>query len=143
MFIGTHYHTLDDKHRVSVPKSFREKLAHDSVITRGLDGCLFLFPSESWGALAAKLQTLPLTSHVGRDFLRLLTANAAPVEFDKLGRTHLPGNLLELAGITKEVVFVGSLTRVELWAKARYHAYFTSLSDQETKLNQSLEELGI
>lgn len=143
MFIGTHYHSLDEKNRVSVPKSFREELSSGSVITKGLDGCLFIFTSESWNKLVAKLETLPLTSKPARDFLRLLTYNASPLDTDKFGRTLLPENLLELSGIKKEVVFAGALTRVEIWDKASYHAYVEGLSSQESELSNSLAELGI
>lgn len=143
MFIGTYYHSLDEKNRVSVPKSFRTELTPGSVITKGLDGCLFIFTSESWNKLVDKLATLPLTSKPARDFLRLLTYNAAPLETDKLGRTHLPENLISLAGITKEVVFAGALTRVEIWSKSSYHAYVDGLATSESELESSLQELGI
>ncbi len=143
MFIGTYYHTLEDQNRLSVPKSFRTQLKPGSVITKGLDGCLFIFTSESWNKLFEKLQPLPLTSKPARDFLRLLTYNAAPLDTDKLGRTHLPQNLIDLAGIKKDVVFAGALTRIELWDKATYHAYIDGLSSQESELESSLSELGI
>lgn len=143
MFIGTHYHTLEAQGRVSVPKSFRPELEHGAVITHGLDGCLFIFTADSWSLLVDKLQSLPLASKPARDFLRLLTHHAAPVELDKLGRTRLPDNLCTLAGITKDVVFAGTLTRVELWAKDKYHAYVEGLSGQEEAIEQSLQELGI
>jgi MraZ protein len=143
MFIGTYYHTLEDQNRISVPKSFRDQLTPGSVVTKGLDGCLFIFTSESWNKLVEKLQSLPLTSKPARDFLRLLTYNAAPLETDKLGRTHLPDNLIKLAGITKDVVFAGALTRVEIWDKATYHTYVDSLNSQESELESSLAELGI
>ena len=143
MFIGTYYHTLEDQNRLSVPKSFRTQLKPGSVITKGLDGCLFIFTSESWNKLVEKLQSLPLTSKPARDFLRLLTYNAAPLDTDKLGRTHLPQNLIDLAGIKKDVVFAGALTRIELWDKATYHAYIDGLSSQESELESSLSELGI
>lgn len=143
MFIGTHYHTLDDKNRVAVPKTFRDQLTPGSVITKGLDGCLFIFTSESWNKLVDKLQTLPLTSKPARDFLRLLTYNATPLDTDKLGRTLLPENLLKLAGISKEVVFAGALSRVEIWSKDSYHTYVESLSTSESELETSLSELGI
>ena len=143
MFIGTHYHKLDKKSRVSVPKPFRSDLAHGSVITRGLDGCLFVFTADSWSLLVDKLQTLPISSKVARDFLRLLTHSATPVEMDKLGRTRLPDNLAKLAGIEKDVVFAGSLTRVEVWSKDRYHKYFEGLENQEGEIESALAELGI
>ncbi len=143
MFVGTHYHKKDDKNRVSVPKPFRSDLEHGAVITRGLDGCLFIFTADSWSILADKLSTLPLTSKVARDFLRLLTHSATPVEMDKLGRTRIPENLAKLAGIKSDVVFAGSLTRVEIWSKSRYHDYFENLENQEGEIESAFQELGI
>jgi len=143
MFIGTYYHSLDEKNRVSVPASFRTELNSGSVVTKGLDGCLFIFTSESWNKLISKLETLPLTSKPARDFLRLLTYNATPLDTDKLGRTLLPENLLTLAGIKKDVVFAGALSRVEIWDKSTYHTYVDGLSSSESELESSLSELGI
>lgn len=143
MFVGTYYHTLEDQNRVSVPKAFRTELTPGSVITKGLDGCLFIFTSESWNKLVEKLQSLPLTSKPARGFLRLLTYNATPLDTDKLGRTHLSQNLIDLAGIKKDVVFAGALSRVEIWDKSTYHAYVDGLNSQESELESSLSELGI
>ena len=143
MFIGTYYHTLEDQNRLSVPKTFRTELTPGSIITKGLDGCLFIFTGESWSKLVDKLQTLPLTSKPARDFLRLLTYHASPLNTDKLGRTHLPQSLIDLAGIKKDVVFAGALSRVELWAKPAYHAYVDSLTSSESELESALSELGI
>lgn len=143
MFIGTYYHSLDEKNRVSVPATFRQELTLGSIITKGLDGCLFIFTSESWNKLISKLETLPLTSKPARDFLRLLTYNATPLDTDKLGRTLLPENLLSVAGIKKDVVFAGALTRVEIWDKSKYHSYIDGLSSSESELESSLSELGI
>jgi MraZ protein len=143
MFIGTYYHTLESQNRVSVPKTFRSELTSGSVITYGLDGCLFIFTADSWSKLVNKLETLPLTSKPARDFLRLLTYHATPLDTDKLGRTHLPDNLLSVSGISKEIVFAGALTRVEVWDKARYHTYVDGLASQSGELESALQELGI
>ena len=143
MFIGTYYHTLESQNRVSVPKVFRQELSAGSVITYGLDGALFIFTADSWSKLVEKLQTLPLTSKPARDFLRLLTYHATPLETDKLGRTHLPDNLLRISGITKDVVFAGALSRVEVWDKTRYHAYVDTLTTKEGELEAALQELNI
>ncbi|KKU88476.1 MAG: Protein MraZ [Microgenomates group bacterium GW2011_GWF2_47_9] len=143
MFIGSYYHTIEEKGRISVPKSFRPELSHGSVITRGLDGCLFVFTGDSWSLLLDKLNSLPFTGKSARDFLRLLTYNAAPVELDKLGRTRIPDNLMQLAGLSKEVVFAGALSRVEVWDKKKYHAYVDSLEGKEPEIETALAELGI
>lgn len=143
MFIGTYYHTLDDKKRVAVPKSFRSQLESGAVTTYGLDGCLFIFTADSWSKLAGKLESLPLTNKPARDFLRLLTYHAAPLEIDAHGRMLLSDTLKTLVGITKEVVFAGALTRVEVWDKTRYHAYVDGLSSESGQLETTLSELGI
>lgn len=143
MFIGTHYHTLDDKKRVAVPKPFRSQLETGAVTTFGLDGCLFIFTADSWAKLASKLESLPLTNKAARDFLRLLTFNASPLELDAHGRMLLSDTLKSLSGIAKDVVFAGALTRVEIWDKARYHTYVDALNSQSEKLESTLAELGI
>lgn len=143
MFIGTHYHTLDDKFRVALPKPFRDQLSSGSVITYGLDGALFIFTADSWSKLVDKLQNLPLTSKPARDFLRLLTYHATPLDPDNHGRVLLPENLRQLGGLNKEIVFAGALTRVEVWDKARYHTYVDGLASQSGELESALQELGI
>ena len=72
-----------------------------------------------------------------------MTYSAAPVEYDKLGRIHLPEALIATAGINKDVVFAGALTRVEIWDKAKYHTYLDGLEKSEGELEESLQELGI
>lgn len=142
-FVGAYYHSIDDKGRVSVPKKFREGLAEGSVVTKGLDGCLFIFGAGYWTELSAKLRSLPLGQKTARDFLRLMTYNAAPIEFDDIGRTRFPIPLAESVNLKKEVVFVGTLTRIEVWDKQTYHAYFDKLAEREGELSESLGELGI
>ncbi len=142
-FLGTYYHTLEEKGRVSVPKKFRQGLKQGSVITKGLDGCLFIFPAEYWQELAQKIKSLPFSQKTARDFTRLMTYNAAPLEFDQLGRTKFPEALAKHAHLTKEVVFVGALTRIEVWDRDTYHRYFDRLMAQEDKITQAIEDLNI
>lgn len=142
-FVGTYYHTLEEKGRISVPKAFRAGLGAGSIVTKGLDGCLFIFSAEYWAELSNKLISLPIGKKSARDFVRLLTYNAAPIEFDNLGRTRFPEMLSESVNIKKDVVFVGTLTRIEVWDKQTYHAYFDELAKREGELSESLGELGI
>jgi MraZ protein len=142
-FVGTYYHTVEDQGRISVPKSFRNGLGEGSVVTKGLDGCLFIFGPEEWGKLTSKLEGLPLGQRTGRDFLRLITYNAAPLECDALGRARFPVPLTDSVNIKKDVVFVGTLSRIEVWDKATYHKYFDELASRETELSESLGEIGI
>ena len=61
MLTGEYNHTVDAKGRMIIPSRFREDLGGEFVITKGLDGCLFIYPNDEWKAFEEKLRTLPLT----------------------------------------------------------------------------------
>lgn len=121
MFMGEFNHSLDPKNRAFIPAKFREGLGESFVITAGLDGCLYLCPMSDWEAFATKLSELPFTKET-REFQRFFMQNAAECEPDKQGRIIIPANLKELAGIEKDIVFVGVIGKVELWSKERLEA---------------------
>ena len=52
MFIGEYSHSIDDKGRLSVPVKFRADLATVCILTRGLDGCLWVYTLEAWAKIA-------------------------------------------------------------------------------------------
>ena len=76
MFMGEYRHTVDPKGRLIVPSKFRELLGTEFVVTRGLDGCLFVYPMDSWTAYVDKLKKLPLTDKNARLFIRFMIAGA-------------------------------------------------------------------
>lgn len=120
MFMGEYNHTIDAKGRLIVPSKFREQLGNEFVVTKGLDGCLFVYSNEEWKHIEEKFREIPLTTKDARKFSRFFFAGAASCEVDKQGRILLPANLREYAGIEKEVVSVGVLSRVEIWSKDRW-----------------------
>ena len=61
MFMGEYNHTIDAKGRLIIPSRFRELLGEEFVLTRGLDGCLSIYPMDEWVAFEEKLRALPLT----------------------------------------------------------------------------------
>ena len=119
MFMGEYNHTIDTKGRLIVPSKFREQLGDEFVVTKGLDGCLFVYSNEEWQRIEQSFKEKPLTSKDARKFMRFFFAGAASCE-DKQGRILLPANLREYAGIDKDVVSVGVLSRVEIWSKERW-----------------------
>lgn len=120
MFMGEYNHTIDTKGRLIIPSKFREGLGEEFVVTKGLDGCLFVFPNEEWQAFEEKLKALPLTNKNARQFARFFVAGATPCELDKQGRVLLPGTLREFAGLEKDVVLTGMLNRIEVWSKEKW-----------------------
>ena len=120
MFMGEYNHTIDAKGRLIIPSKFREQLGDEFVVTKGLDGCLFVYDNEEWQAFEETLKGLPLTSKDARQFERFFLAGAANVEVDKQGRILLPANLREFAGLDKDTVLAGVGSRIEVWSKERY-----------------------
>ncbi|WP_143440906.1 division/cell wall cluster transcriptional repressor MraZ, partial [Klebsiella pneumoniae] len=92
----------------------REQLGNTFVITRGLDGCLFVYTDEEWKIKEEKFREIPLTKKEARTFARFFFAGAAQLEIDKQGRVLIPSTLREHASLDKEVVLVGVLDRVEI-----------------------------
>ena len=121
MFMGENSHTIDTKGRLIIPSKFREELGETFVVTKGLDGCLFVFSDEEWKAFEIKLKSLPLTNKNARQFARFFVAGATPCELDKQGRILLPATLREFAGLEKDVVLTGMLNRIEIWSKEKWN----------------------
>lgn len=120
MFMGEYNHTVDTKGRLIIPSKFREQLGEEFIVTKGLDGCLFVFPQDEWQAFEEKLRTLPLTQKGARQFTRFFVAGATPCELDKQGRILLPATLREFASLDKDVVLAGMLNRIEIWSKDKW-----------------------
>lgn len=141
MFMGEYNHTIDAKGRLIIPSKFREALGDEFVVTKGLDGCLFVYPNEEWSAFEEKLRTLPLTNKNARQFSRFFLAGAALCEVDKQGRILIPGVLREFAQLEKEVVLVGVLSRIEIWSRAKWEE--SNVYDDMDEIAEHMEELGL
>lgn len=142
MFMGEYNHTIDSKGRLIVPAKFREALGDEFVVTKGLDGCLFVYPNEEWQAFTEKLKSLPMSNKNSRQFSRFFLAGAAACEVDKQGRILLPGVLREFAALEKDVVLIGVSTRVEIWAKERWSECMQTYDDDMDEVAENLAELG-
>ena len=121
MFMGEYNHTIDTKGRIIIPSKFRDTLGDDFVITKGLDGCLFVYDKTEWQVFEEKLKSLPLTNKDARQFVRFFLAGAALVEVDKQGRVLIPLVLREFAGIEKDTVLIGVGSRIEIWSKEKWN----------------------
>ena len=141
MFMGEYAHTVDAKGRLIVPAKFREQLGSRFIVTKGLDQCIYAYPESEWQAIAAKLSAAPLTSKQARRFMRVFVAGAASLEIDKQGRVLLPVNLREYAGLSKDVVLLGVLTRIEIWSKERLED--TDVYGEMEDFAEEMAELGL
>jgi len=120
-YLGRHVHTLDDKGRVSVPAQFRKQLPTEGLfLGKGMEGSLVLYPPEKWEKVRQGLMELSRNDRRNRDIIREVSQFIKPVSIDAQGRITIPSDLLEISGINHEVVFLGFLDAIEIWAAERY-----------------------
>lgn len=142
MFMGEYNHTVDAKGRLIIPSKFRESLGDTFVVTKGLDGCLFVYDNQEWTAFEEKLKALPLSRKDNRQFARFFLAGAAEVEVDKQGRILIPSNLREFAGLEKDVVLVGVASRIEIWSQAKWEG-LQEEDESVEDIAERMTELGL
>ena len=145
IFSGIFEHTLDDKGRVAVPSKLK-KLSEDSVltkliITRGPENCIYCYSESKWdeivSILRSKIETLPFGNASDRAFFRLFVGQAFSCQIDKLGRIAIPDTLIETAGISQNVIFVGNIDHIEIWDRKKWAQYFSENSGKfESYLNE-------
>lgn len=141
MFKGEYSHTLDAKGRLIIPSTFREQLGNEFVVTKGLDGCLFVYAQAEWERFEEKLRGLPLTNPNARKFTRFFLAGACDCELDRQGRILLPAVLRDFAGLEKEVVLAGVGSRIEIWNRAVWQKQ--NVYDDMDEIAENMEGLGI
>ena len=141
MLIGEYEHSLDAKGRIIMPSKFREDIGEKFVVTKGLDGCLFVFSCTEWKKFEEKLATLPISNKDARSFTRFFFAGAIDCELDKQGRFLVSSNLREFAGFEKDVIIVGMNSRIEIWSKEKWQNMESNLDADD--IADKMQMLGI
>lgn len=122
LYTGLFRHSLDDKNRLTIPSAWR--FAHgenDSFLaTPHPDGYVAVLPPAEVEKLRAKIAGMALSDGAGQDFVARFFAQTVSLWFDKQGRMGLSPELLQHAGITKDAVLVGALTKFNLYTPARW-----------------------
>ena len=148
MFFDSSTHSMDAKNRVFVPKRFQQALGRDAdgnvvaFLTRGLDGCLFLFSESGFERALERLDTQAFTGPEQRRMQRLFFSNTTRVQLDASGRLLVPEKLRQQVGLDKEVVMVGVVHRAEIWPKERCDALEAEMDGEFDQLDSILCEGG-
>lgn len=137
MFMGEYHHTIDDKGRLTIPSKLREELGDKIVITKGLDGCLFLYPTSEFKSITEKYKELPNTKDA-RNYLRFFLSGAMEIEFDKQGRINISQPLIKFASLVKDCVIIGVNERLEIWSSDKFDKF---LEDNEDSISDIAENL--
>lgn len=137
MFMGEYHHSIDAKGRIIVPSKVRDDLGENFIVTRGLDGCLFLYPKCEWDKIINKYKELPDTKDK-RQFMRIFLSGATICEYDKQGRINIPNPLIEFAKLEKDCIIIGVDEKLEIWSKERWEEFIANneenISDIADKL---------
>ena len=140
MFMGEYNHTIDAKGRLIIPAKFRDALGESFVVTKGFDGCLFVYDKTEWASFEQKLKALPLGNKEARNLVRFFLAGADEVELDKQGRILVAPPLREYATLEKDVTVIGVGNRVEIWNKDKYLDEATF--DNMDEIAEQLQSIG-
>ncbi len=138
---GRAINSLDAKGRVSLPARFRQKDTDYYVLNRGLDGCLYLYTPGQYEQTLDKIQNLPGNKKNIRFFMREWTKYATDVQLDSQNRILISRELLDLAGLKKEVVFQGANDRVELWDPAKQTEYTSRFEKEQSLTFEDIAEI--
>lgn len=133
-FLGEYESTLDAKGRFLLPAGFRKQMpdgeGESFVLNRGFEKCLSLYTKKSWKPIFNELSTLNDFDPKVRQFKRYFLNGATMVELDKAGRMLIPKNLMEYAGLDKEIVLVSAIDKIEIWDKIKYQEFFETFSPE-------------
>ena len=124
LLTGTFVRTLDEKQRLSVPRSVRQSVGGSVFyLAPGTDDSLALYPEVSFTEIAERLAQASAAGPNVRAFSRLFYAQTERLEMDRHGRLRVPGELAVLAGFGKEIVMIGVRDHLELWDRGRWGSY--------------------
>jgi MraZ protein len=144
MWYGEYFHSLDEKDRFILPAKFRAKLKQlknkTFYLTRGLDGCLFIFDYQQWHKFEEKFKQLSFTKKQARYFNRLYFSGAQEIKFDSQGRVTLPDYLKQFADIKRDIVIIGVADRIEVWSKLRWEKFYAENRENFEQIAEDIIE---
>lgn len=137
---------MDDKGRFALPAKLRSVvddskkviLEGDLVLTKGLEGCLSLYPQKEWDNIQNRLSSLNFTKKDFRFFSRRFYSAAAIVSPDKNGRILIPSHLVAEASLKKELLVIGVNDWIEIWDPIRYQYYLEQFSGSYEEVAERL-----
>jgi len=140
-FFGTYRHTVDTKHRVTVPSRWRDGELEElfALEDDGL-GILKLLPRGEMERTGQEVLTMQGMSRAeARDFRRYIYSRAVLCPVDKQGRVGLPGALVAQLGLGPEVLLVGVGERIEVWDPEKWEQV---RADQAKRFQALSKEIG-
>ncbi len=145
-FYGQFETTMDSKGRFALPAKLRSIADDDGkpllngqiVLTKGLEGCLSLYPDAEWQQIQDRLSSLSFTQKDFRYFSRRFYSAATTVSMDRNGRILIPSHLMKEAGLRKELLVIGVNRTIEVWNPERYEYYLEQFAGSYEEVAERL-----
>ncbi len=122
LFVGSIRHLLDAKNRLTIPARWRFEGDEGEVYlaVKHPRGYIAVLPPKEVEKIYTQVAQKKLHDDDAQDFLNVFFANAISFGCDKQGRVNLPEDFLQHAGIDREVVLVGAMSKFSIWSPARW-----------------------
>ncbi len=148
-YYGSHNLTVDDKNRIVIPVSFREKLqeqcAGKLVIGQTFGTpCLSLYPAPEFDRVRDRLFRQQNATRQFRNLVRIIIGTAQECDMLATGRVLMPKQLRQFYAIEREATLIGVGSRFELWNQDTWYQHCEDMQSQNDEDYQSiLEKLPI
>ena len=132
--IGTFECKVDTKGRLMLPSPLKKQLqavlGDGLVLKRSLfQNCIEMHPMNEWEEMMKKINSINRFKKKNNDFIRKFMAGVKMVEVDANARLLIPRELVQFAGIKKQVVLTSNVNMVEIWDKQRYEEALEQVDD--------------
>ena len=101
------------------------------MLSRGIEKHLTLYPMSSWRPIIEKISSLNDFDPKVRAFRRQFLGGATEVELDTAGRMLLPPTLKEYADLSKDIILVAALDKIEIWDSNKYKKLFDDMTPED------------
>ena len=140
---GTYYCKMDSKGRVMLPAELRKQFENlemnEFVLKRAVfHNNLEMHPKNEWDKLMAKLKKLNPFKKKNMDFLTRFLAGVRNVNIDSTGRLQIPKDLVNVAGLQKEIVIASAINIMQIWDKEAYEAFLKESSEDFSDLAEDV-----
>ena len=105
MFMGRYNHTIDPKGRLSIPSKYREILGEEFVVSKGMDGCLFVYAEGDWKVFEEKLASLRDFAGLEKDVV--LAGMGGRIEIWSLDRWNANSSQVDINRISQGMMNLG------------------------------------
>ena len=135
--LGTYECKADAKGRIMLPSPLKKQIASvlkdGFVIKRSVfNKCLEIHPMSEWKKIVDQVNQLNRFVKKNNDFIRSYMSGLKIVNADSSSRVLIPKDLLEFAGLEKQIVLSSSVNIIEVWDKNEY----------EKSVSKSLKKFG-